>query len=276
MNTVCGLHLMPLLEEIDSPRRSCIAQFTAHGRLRSLSFVQADNEIMDAIPAPVSHIVVDAPLEVHNETGARPIERLLGWLDVAAFPHSRERDRQIFGGTRGDALRAPLTTRIAHVAETHPDAVLKQLLWEHRPEHAHSIVEFADYRSYWHPLRPPRYRPKAGGRAATNGFTSIVAILEREVDLDGWAPTESPDDWQAIEDAAALDALICAIVAWRWAYRPGATLQVSSGHTPFIFASDAFLGHRISLHAERTGVSVREDFQDPHTAGPRADVPPPD
>jgi predicted nuclease with RNAse H fold len=264
---------MPLLGEIQSPRRSCIAELSADGRLHSLSFAQEDDDIMSSIPESVSHIVVDAPLEVPNENGARPIERLLGWLDIPAFPHSRQRDQQIFGGTRGDGLRTPLTSRNAHVAETSPDAVLKQLLWEQRPMHARDIIEFADYRAYWHPLRPPRYRPKAGGRATANGFASIVAILDGVVDLAGWEPTAHPDDWDAIRDAAALDAIICAVVAWRWAYHAGSTVQVSSGYTPFIFASDVFLGQRIGLHAERTGVSLLEDPADPHRAQSRADVP---
>ncbi len=253
MIVAAGIHLMPVLDAIPTPRPSCVAGIDAAGAVCQLDFAATDADIVAAIPDGVGVLAIDAPLVVPNATGQRPVEHLLAWLDVPAFPNSTERLTRLNGGIRGAGLRAALIARAARVVETLPDLVLRELLWEQAHPLAESQMDLGDYRAAWLDVRAPRYRPKGLGRATAAGRGAAASILARVLDLGGWLPTPKPDDWQAIADAAQLDAIVCAYTAWRLATTPGDTLMLGDPRTPLVIPADANMRARAELHLTRLG-----------------------
>jgi predicted nuclease with RNAse H fold len=253
MIVAAGIHLMPVLDAIPTPRPSCVAGIDASGGLCQLDCAATDDEILAAIPDGVRVLAIDAPLVVPNATGQRPVEHLLAWLDTPAFPNSTERLTRLNGGIRGAALRDALIARAARVVETLPDLVLRELLWEQTHPAAAVQMDLRDYRAAWLGVRAPRYRPKGLGRATPAGRGAAASILARVVDLGDWLPTPDPDDWQAIADAARLDAIACAYTAWRLATTPGDTLALGDLRTPLVIPADANLRARATLHLARLG-----------------------
>lgn len=214
-----GVHLMQSVELVDTPRPSVVAEFDAAGALVRIDTASRNAEIVAAVGADPAIVVVDAPLVVPNDGGQRDVERILAWCDVPAFPVSRGRLAKVHGGHRGVDLADALSPT-ALAVETHPDLVLRLLMWEDQTGGA--LIDLADYRSMWLGIRAPTYRPKGPGRATPTGIAAVTAILARHVDLGGWTPTAPDDDWGPIRDAAILDAIICAYVARRSIDRPDA------------------------------------------------------
>lgn len=251
MIVACGIHLMPLMDGIGGPRRSCLAGLDADGVLVELTCLDTDDELLAGLPATVQVIAVDAPLVVDNARGQRPIEQLLAWLDIPVFPNSITRLTQIYGGLRGVGLRARLATRGAGIVEALPELVLRELVWEA----AHPVTEpqlpLAEYREAWLGVRAPRYRPKGRGRAVPAGRAPAAALLAGVIDLGGWLPVADPDDWQAIADAARLDALACAYAGWRLVTDPDHTLLLGDRAAPLAVPADANLRARAELHLAR-------------------------
>ncbi|WP_217912700.1 DUF429 domain-containing protein [Miltoncostaea marina] len=216
MGDVAGLHLLQGVELVGSPRRSALATLDAEGRLTGLELLQHDAEIVRAVDAAAPAVlVVDAPLAVPGERGRRDAEAVLAWCDVPAFPVSRRRLAQVHGGMRGPALAPDLRRPGRRVVETLPDAVLRQLAWEREHPPGAAPIPLADYRAAWLGVRPPAYRPKGVGRARRAGMPAAHALIAGAVDLGGWTPGAAGDDWEAIADAARLDALLCAYAALR-------------------------------------------------------------
>jgi predicted nuclease with RNAse H fold len=251
MISACGIHLMPVLDAIGTPRPSCVAGVDADGVLGLLACVDTDQDILAALPAGVRVLAIDAPLVVDNQTGRRRVEDLLAWLDVPTFPSSITRMTQVFGGLRGVGLRELLTAQADHVVEALPELVLRELAWETAHPAGEPPLELADYRASWLAVRPPRYRPKGRGRAVAQGRVPAAALLASVIDLAGWWPVEAPDDWQAIADAARLDAIACAYAAWRLACRPSDTLLIGDLRTPLAVPADANLRGRARVHLGR-------------------------
>lgn len=228
-----------------------IAELDDEGALTALTPARSIEEIVAALPAGPILVACDAPLVVPNDRGRRDIDELLAWCDVPAFPVSRARLQTVFGGHRGAALLAAIDSADVTLVEVFPEQLLRQLMWEEtRPGEA---VDLAAYREAWIRLRPPAYRPKGPGRARPAGIAGVYALLARHVDFAGWAPQGDPDDWQAIADAAVLDAVTCAWGA-RQAQtgRVGRTLRIGPaqpGH-PLVVA-DASLRERLAVNAER-------------------------
>ena len=243
-----GLHLLQSVELVDSPRPSAVAAVDAEGALQGLTFAARDADVLAALGAPPAVVAVDAPLTVANETGQRDAELILAWCDVPAFPVSRRRLAQVFGGIRGPGLRAAAPHGIEMV-ETLPDLVLRLMLYEEA--FGAEQVDLLDYRARWLGLRPPVYRPKGAGRARGAGILEAAALVGRHVDLGGWAPSTRTDDWTAIRDAAALDAILCATVARRTSL-PGATATI--GHPArgaLVVPVDANLAARLRVNQAR-------------------------
>lgn len=251
LTTFVGIHLLQTLGLIDSPRRSAVACLDGDGRLESLELARSDDELLGLVPGAAAWVCVDAPLAVSSETGSRDAERVLAWCDVPAFPVSRRRLEQVHGGARGVRLAPALARPGRELRETLPDLVLRELAWE-RSHTPHSpAMDLADYRPAWLAVRAPAYRPKGRGRARPAGLAQAHALLARVVDLRGWTPRPDGDDWQALDDAARLDALCCAYAALRLARGEGsATIGgPESGHVSF--PADANLRARVALTVER-------------------------
>lgn len=240
---------MPMIDLIESPRLSALVELGEDGSLSKVGMHRSVGDIVQAVgPAPAI-VAIDAPLVVTNDEGRRDLEHLLHWCDVPVFPVSRRRLQTVFGGHRGAEL-VDQSPRNAILVETPPDLVLRQFMWhERRPQRP---LDLAVYRTEWIGLRPPAFRPKGAGRARGQGIPHVHQLIGRHVDLAGWAPHPSPDDWQAIADAAVLDAAACAWVARTAITAPEQTLRLGpevSGY-PLIVADDN-LRERLVVNADR-------------------------
>jgi predicted nuclease with RNAse H fold len=254
---VAGIHLLQPLDLVGSPRRSAVALLDDAGRLEELRLADGDCEVVAAVPEEADWVVVDAPLAVPNARGSRDAERVLAWCDVPAFPVSRERLEKVYGGARGVALARALARQGREVRETLPDLVLRELEWERgRPPDA-PAMDLADYRPAWLGVGGPAYRPKGRGRARPAGMARARELLAAVIDLGGWVPGAGGDDWDALNDAARLDALCCAYAAVRLARGEGAATvgNPESGHVSF--PADANLRGRVELTLRRLAAEGR-------------------
>jgi predicted nuclease with RNAse H fold len=245
-----GLHLQQRRDLVGGGHPSAIALLGTDGALREVRLLEEDAEILSAVPAG-ARLVVDAPLAVPNEAASRPLEKLLAWLDIAAFPASRARLEKLHGGIRGEELRPGLAGRAAEVAEGLPDATLRQIMREREHPDVLTAEDLGEYRAAWLGLRAPRYRPKGTGRAAPEGIRAATAILAEAVDLGGWAPAEDPDDWRAIADAAVIDAVACAVAARR-GDDPDRSLRLGAPERgEALLAADAAMRERAAINVAR-------------------------
>jgi len=251
MIVACGIHLMPVIDAIGSPRPSCVAGIDAGGGIAHLSLADTDDQLLASVPASAEIVAVDAPLIVENVAGQRSVEHLLSWLDVPVFPNSIARLTQLYGGLRGVGLRARLAEREVRIVESVPDLVLRELAWEAIHPATEPPLPLARYREAWLAVRAPRYRPKGRGRAQPAGRAPAAALLAGVIDLGGWLPIDDPDDWQAIADAARLDAMASAYAAWRLLTDPDHTLLLGDPATPLAVPADANLRARADLHLGR-------------------------
>lgn len=252
MGDVLGLHLLQSLDLVGSPRRSALARVDAAGRLVSLDLAGGDAEIVGLVETSAGlPLVVDAPLEVPNRTGRRDVEAVLAWCDAPAFPVSQRRLAQVFGGARGVSLMPALAAAADPVRETLPDLVLRQIDWEREHPAGEPPLDLAEYRAAWLSLRAPSYRPKGVGRARPEGTRAAWALLGRVLDLGGWEPARDPDDWEAIHDAARVDALCCAYAALRMAAPDAHALIGAPGRGTVVIPADANLRGRVELTLAR-------------------------
>ncbi len=242
-----GVHLMPLVGAPDPRRPSVVVELDAQGGIERMTMATTVAEIADAVRGAPALVAVDAPLAVPNEGGRRPVEDLLGWLDVNVFPSARGRLTSVYGGIRGEELDPALRAVGAEPVETAPDLVLRLLAWE-----AEGVrTDLGTFRARWLGLRPPTYRPKGAGRAKPAGLAPAAALLARVVDMGGWAP-DPRDDWAAIRDAAILDAVACAHVAWRAVAGPAdSTLRIDTGTVDMLLPCDPNLAERVQVNVTR-------------------------
>lgn len=250
-----GVHLMPLADAVDSPRPSVVVHIDERGRIEAISLLHTIAEIVAAIGDGPALVAVDAPLRITNEHGRRTIDELLAWLDVPVFPISRARVTQVWGASRGEELAAALADRPQlHLTEAVPDLVLRLLAWQELGEDHRANLQH--FRTVWLGLRPQPYRPKGPGRAHPGAMASAVRLLATALDLGGWMPADAPDDWQAITDAAIIDAVLCAITAGRVLAGHGAILSPADG-APCAIPTVPLLMERIDVNVER----MRHDGQ---------------
>ncbi len=250
MSDVAGIHLLQVLELVDTPRRSAVARVDREGRLTALDLASADAGIAALVAgADVDAVAVDAPLHVPNATGRRDAEAVLAWCDVAAFPSSRRRLEQVHGGVRGEALAPLLAAPGRAVLEALPDQVLRQIAWERDHPAGSPAIDLGDYRAAWIGVRAPVYRPKGTGRARPDGTLAAWRLLDGVLDLGGWAPAPPADDWAAIADAARVDAICCAYAALR--HVQGSAVAIATGGPPLTIPADANLAARVGATLER-------------------------
>lgn len=247
-----GLHLQPADALVGTGRPSCLAEITADGRLGRIDLLEDDDPIVAAVGAAPALVVVDAPLAVPNATGRRDVEVVLSWLDCTPFPVSRRRAEQLWGGVRGERLAARLTGAGHDVAEGAPDIVLRQL----RREAAGGgppgeDVDLAAYRGEWLALRAPRYRPKGTGRASEAGLAEAHSLLARALGM-GDPPPAPRDDWEAIAEAARLDAIALALTARRAVDAPERVLWLGTADRGrVVVPSDAAMRLRAAVNLDR-------------------------
>jgi predicted nuclease with RNAse H fold len=236
---------------VESPRRSVVALVGLDGRLTSLEPAAGDEDLLALVPDEAAWVVIDAPLAVPNARGRRDVETVLSWCDVPAFPVSAARLAQVHGGARGPGLAAALAREGRTVRETLPDLVLREIAWErdHPPESP--AMDLADYRAAWLGVRAPVYRPKGRGRARPAGLLAAWELLSGVLDLGGWVPDPGGDDWQALHDAARLDALCCAYAGLRLARGEHAASIGSDELGHLTFPADANLRGRVALTLRR-------------------------
>jgi len=244
---VFGLHVAQGLGSPDRP--SALAE-VAGVRVLSLELLRTDAEIESALPTG-AHVLVDAPLWVPEDPGSsRDLERVLAWCDIPLMPVTGRRLDALFGGRRG-VLLAERLGRERVLAECAPDAVLRQLTYESLRADARP-VDLAGFRTAWLELRPPRYRPKGAGRARPSGLAPAAGLIAHALDLGGWSPRPHASDLDAIDDAARLDALVCALVARRALDAPGSAVTIGAPGAPrMVLPVSPLLLDRLEVNVRR-------------------------
>ena len=203
----------------DPPGRSAVARIGADGVLEMVRMCRSDGEIRDAVGPEQALVVVDAPLEVpEGATGRRDVEHVLAWLDIPAFPVTGARLAKVHGGARGPRLRDALPAAAVAVQGI-PDQVLRQLLWEQAHPPGSPPLGLARFREDWQSVRPPAFRPR-GGKARHDGLAPARDLLAGVVDLAAWPQPERTGDLAALDEAAAIDAVACALTAHRVLHGP--------------------------------------------------------
>ncbi len=250
MKDVVGLHLVAHVDLVDSPRPSVVARLDASARLHTLEHAGGDEQIVDLVAArSPGLVVVDAPLAVPNTEGRRDVEAVLAWCDIPAFPVSARRMEKVFGGARGVDLARALGGSGMRAVEALPDQVLRQIAWESQGSDD-GPLDLAHYRSAWPRVRAPRYRPKGLGRARVEGIRAAWRSLATVVNMNDWRPTEDPDDWTAIGDAACIDAICCAYAGLRLMQGTGLSVGTPA-RGEVALPVDANLSERLVMTLER-------------------------
>lgn len=244
-----GIHLMPVLSAVDTPRPSVVVEVDSEGAVTSMDDARSLDDIAEAVGDVGAVVVVDAPLAVPDSGGRRTIDELLGWLDTPVLPISRARMDTLYGGARGEDLARHDGLRRHDIAEGFPDLLLRLLAWERvRPVGG---VDLAAFRARWLDLRPTSYRPKGIGRAKPAGLLPAFDLLSDVIDFGGWTPT-GDGDWGMIRDAAVLDAAAGAHVAWRTVHGPkGSTVRIRTDGAQVLLPCDANLAERIEVNRQR-------------------------
>ncbi len=215
-----GIHLNPDLTRDDPPGQSAVAEIAAGGVLVAVRMCRSNAEIVAVVGASPALVLIDAPVVIPATTvGRRDLEHVLTWLDIPAFPVTSERIQKVHGGVRGPLLAAALPSTLV-VAESFPDQVLRQLLWERLHPAGSPPLGLADYRTGWIEVRTPTFRPR-GGRARNDGIAPTRAILADVLDLAAWPLPERSGDLAALDEAAVIDAVAAAFAAHRCLHAPG-------------------------------------------------------
>ena len=244
-----GIHLNPEMRRDDPPGRSAVAEIDPDGALRTVHMCRRDEEIVALTGNSPALVVIDAPIAIPDDTaGRRDVEQVLAWLDIPAFPVTRTRLEKVHGGARGPGLRALMAGHT--MVEGIPDQVIRQLLWEREHPIGAPPLGLADYRAAWLGVRAPAFRPR-GGRARNDGLAPAREVLADAADLTAWPAPERTGDLAALDEAAAIDAVACALLARRCVDGPG---------DRWALVGDAAAG-RIALAAcpemiERAGINI--------------------
>lgn len=215
-----GIHLVQDTRRDDAPAMSAVAAITPDNVLSGVRMCRSDADIVDAVGDEPALVLLDAPVVVPDVKGRRDVEHVLAWLDIAAFPVTPTRMQKAYGGARGVALGAALAEAGHVVAEALPDQVLRQVMWEQDHPPGSSALPLADYRAAWLGVRAPAFRPR-GGRARNDGLAPARALLAGVVDLGAWPAAERDGDLADLDEAAAIDAVACALLARRCLDGPG-------------------------------------------------------
>lgn len=236
----------------DAPGRSAVAVIASSGVLEGVRMCRSDAEIAAALGDSAALVVIDAPIVVPAAvTGRRDMEHVLAWLDIPAFPVSGARLDKVHGGARGPGLVAALSPTAVAV-EGLPDQVLRQLLWERAHPIGSPPLGLAEYRVEWQGVRAPAFRPR-GGRARNDGLVPARALLADAADLRAWPAAERTGDLADLDEAAAIDAVACAITAHRVLHgAPGTWARIGSRDAgQVVIAAGPDLIHRAHVNMAR-------------------------
>ncbi len=209
-----GIHLVQDARREDAPARSAVAEMGPDNVLSGVRMCRSDPEIVDAVGDSPALVLVDAPLVVPEVAGRREAEHVLAWLDIAAFPVTPARMQKAYGGARGVGLASSLAGRGHVLAEALPDQVLRQAMWEEQHPVGGAPLDLAAYRAAWLGVRAPAFRPR-GGRARNDGLGPARLLLDHIADLGQWPVATREGDLADLDEAAAIDAVACAILARR-------------------------------------------------------------
>jgi predicted nuclease with RNAse H fold len=209
-----GVHLVQDARRHDAPGRSAVAEITPDMTLSGVRMCRSDEDVLTAVGPGSALVLVDAPLAVPDVRGKRDAEQVLAWLDIPAFPVTPERMMKVHGGARGPGLAERLRQQGHVPAEALPDQVLRQLMWEREHPEGSSSIGLAAYRAAWLGVRAPAFRPR-GGRARNEGLGPARGILAGTLDLGAWPPASREGDLADLDEAAAIDAVACAVLARR-------------------------------------------------------------
>jgi predicted nuclease with RNAse H fold len=189
---------------------------------------QSDAEILAALPEAPALVVVDAPLAIPNEIGKRDVEAVLLWCDIPAFPVSRRRIQALFGGARGVELARKMLERGYETAETLPDHVTRQLLWE-RARGGRAPLDLGAYRERWVQVRTPDER-------------AARELLGEAIDLTAWPPEGN---------GAELSAVACAYAGWRHLTGLSSIDLGTPDRGRMLLPADTNLVERVAVNVER-------------------------
>lgn len=220
--------------------------------------VAGDADILHVLPPPPALVVVDAPLAIPNRTGKRDVEAVLAWCDVPAFPVSEDRMKAVFGGARGVALAAELRGRGYGLAETIPDLVIRELLWERERPAGLPALDLRVYREAWLQHRPPTFRPDRRGTARPEAFHAAYAALAEVIDLAAWTPSHDPRT-----AAAELDAIACAYSGGRHLTASASVDLGDPKRGRMLLPADTNLAARIALTVDRLRVEGKIEIPSP-------------
>jgi len=247
-----GIHLVQDTRRDDAPGRSAVAGITPGNALSGVRMCRSDGAIVDAVGDEPALVLIDAPVVVPDVAGRRDVEHVLAWLDISAFPVTAPRMDKAFGGARAVALGAALASAGHVVAEALPDQVLRQLIWEQGHLPGSPALPLAEYRAAWLGVRAPAFRPR-GGRARNDGLAPTRALLAGVMDLGAWPTAEREGDLADLDEAAAIDAVACALLARRCLDGPGDRWALVGNATAgrMALAACPEMIHRARINIER-------------------------
>lgn len=93
--------------------RTGLAVIDGDGCLRDVALATTDDQILEFVIKHAdsdSAVGIDAPLIVPNETGLRPVERMLHKRGIHAYPANRTLFYRVHGGIRGEVLAGKLSS----------------------------------------------------------------------------------------------------------------------------------------------------------------------
>lgn len=193
---VAGLHLA----QKPGTGQSVVVEIQGGAALEPRA-AESDAEILAALPAAPALVVVDAPLAIPNETGKRDLEAVLLWCDIAAFPVARRRIHALYGRARGVELAREMERRGLETAETLPDHVTRQLLWE-RDRRGKAPLDLGAYRERWPQVRTPDAQT---ARDLLGEALDLTLYAARGVDAERRALSCAYAGWRHLAGLASID-----------------------------------------------------------------------
>lgn len=205
-------------------------------------------------------IGIDAPLVIpEGVEKQRPCERIMGKIDIPAYPSNRKRFNEVFNGVRGENLVSLLESNIAglryvdtldpcrptkSVLEIYPYATLKFLFWEAR--HGEQLT-LQDFRKVFNQIKVPKYKGKGLSKnERIKGLQQNIELIRTLAGLncsDNYSPTLSKENFNVLNPvltssmindeleqiADYLDSAVAAYTVWHY-WRYGDTRSVVVGN----------------------------------------------